>query len=48
MLSEETLLRFGVLAMRQYAAFLQNAGIYEPNTQSVALGWYAVSLWDII
>ena len=29
-----------------YGAFLQNAGVGWWGTQSVALGWYAVSRWD--
>ncbi len=29
-----------------YAAFLQNAGLGLGGSQSVALGWYTVSLWD--
>ena len=32
--------------MKGYAAFLQNAWVGRGGTQSVALGWYTVSLWD--
>jgi hypothetical protein len=38
--------KVGRSGMKGYAAFLQNGGVGRGGTQSVALGWYTVSLWD--